>query len=194
MSNPGPNAHIWTRPFGSEFFTLDEMTVSQTAVRRGLDNTPGDEAFQALVFLCSWCLDQIRGRLGRPISVSSGYRSRLVNQAVGGVEMSQHRRGEAADFRVAGLTPRQAFEEIRQLDGLDFDQLILEYGRWIHVSYSVNRPKGNRREVWDFQDSSKKLLEQRGPIEASIGDVHWRKRFPAVPMERFIEGNNRGGI
>jgi len=162
----------------SEFFTLDEMTVSQTAVRRGLDNNPDAEALQSLKFLCSWCLDQVRGRLERPVNVSSGFRSRLVNQSVGGAAKSQHLVGEAADFRVAGYTPRQAFELIRKLEGLDFDQLILEYGRWIHISYTVRRP--NRREVWDFDGKTKKILDNRGPINEAVGSVHWRKRFPAV--------------
>lgn len=80
------------------YFTLKELTHSDTALRLGLDNTPGVTASDNLIYLVEKLLDPIRERYGAPIIVISGYRSPAVNEAVGGVATSQHLRGEAADI------------------------------------------------------------------------------------------------
>lgn len=117
------------------------MTRSQTAIRHGLDNTPGKEETENLRALCG-LLEQIRALAGRPVAISSGYRSPEVNAKVGGKGKSQHTSGEAADFDIIGLTTEQAYQLVKK-SGLPFDQLIQEFGAWVHVSFSRNRkPRG----------------------------------------------------
>lgn len=120
----------------SPHFTLDELTVSQTAARLGLDNDPGPEVLAALK-RTALGLEAVRVRLGgAPILVSSGYRSPAVNAAVGGSPSSQHMRGEAVDFTSPRFgTPRQIVDALADSD-VPYDQLILEFGRWVHISFS----------------------------------------------------------
>lgn len=120
----------------SPHFTLDELTVSQTAARLGLDNDPPPEVLAALKFTARG-LEDVRVRLGgAPILVSSGYRSPAVNAAVGGSASSQHMRGQAVDFTAPRFgTPRQIVDALADSD-VPYDQLILEFGRWVHISFS----------------------------------------------------------
>jgi zinc D-Ala-D-Ala carboxypeptidase len=125
------------------FFTLDEFTTSQTAARLSISNNPSAKALDAIQALCLNILDPLRGHLGRPIVVSSGYRSPALNKAVpGSSTTSQHCKGEAADILCPGLTVADVIKVIRELE-LPFDQLLDEYGSWTHVSYGPR----NRREV-----------------------------------------------
>jgi zinc D-Ala-D-Ala carboxypeptidase len=126
----------------SEHFTLEEMTHSQTAVRKGLDNTPTPEVLKNLKALCKNLLDPIRKLAGHPITVSSGYRSPAVNRAIGGVRTSQHVSGEAADINCAALGQKKLFDLIRK-SGLPYDQCIDEFGSWVHVSFR----KGQNRKA-----------------------------------------------
>ncbi|WP_236235571.1 D-Ala-D-Ala carboxypeptidase family metallohydrolase [Pseudomonas faucium] len=128
--------------FITPHFTLDEMIVSQLAAREGLDNTPPPEARANLQLLCS-ALEQVRALFGVPIVVSSGYRSAAVNRRVGGSATSQHLLGLAADFTVLGMPPREVVRGISESD-LAFDQLILEFDRWVHLSVAQTAP---RRQV-----------------------------------------------
>lgn len=132
---------ICDRP--GEHFAWGEMI--RTA--QPLANIPGQAEQAAIVALCAAVLDPLRRRLGKPIAVSSCYRSPAVNSAVGGSKTSQHMRGEAADFTVAGMTPEQIAAEIIAA-GLPFDQLIVERLRgsaWVHCSYAQGRSQ--RRQV-----------------------------------------------
>lgn len=125
-----------------KYFTLEEMTRSQTAARRGLPNQPTAKQLESLKALVRNVLDPLREALGRPVNISSGFRSEAVNKAVGGSSSSQHRYGEAADIVVPGLTVEQVVARIRSLN-LPFDQLIDEFGSWVHVSHGPR----HRREV-----------------------------------------------
>lgn len=118
----------------SPHFTLAELTHSQIAARLGITNTPSEEAVANLQALCVTVLEPLRGRLGRPIVVDSGYRSTTVNDAVGGVRHSQHTVGEAADIVVRGMAPRDLLELIRSLE-LPIDQCVVEFDQWVHVSH-----------------------------------------------------------
>jgi hypothetical protein len=120
----------------SSHFTLEEMTLSQAAERLGLDNTPTPEALAALKKTCLG-LEAVRMRLGgAPVVISSGYRSPEVNAAVGGAKTSQHLKGEAADFTAPQFgSPRAICDALADSD-VPFDQLILEYGRWVHISFA----------------------------------------------------------
>jgi hypothetical protein len=121
-------------------FTLAEMTASATARSIGDPNIPGPKQILSLQTLCEKILEPVRCAFGKPVRVSSGYRSRRTNAAVGSKETSQHRLGEAADIEIEGVTNAQLAIWIR--DNLKFDQLILEAYRpgvagsgWVHVSY-----------------------------------------------------------
>jgi zinc D-Ala-D-Ala carboxypeptidase len=120
-----------------KYFTLDELTVSQTAVRRRIPNQPGEAETAALCALCANVLDPLRELIGVPVVVTSGYRSPRLNRAVGGAATSQHCKGEAADIIAPGLTPLELAAAIRRA-GLPFDQLIEEGGRWVHVSHRAS--------------------------------------------------------
>lgn len=131
----------------SPHFSLDELTHSDLASRKGWDNTPNDQEVANLKRLANF-LEAVRTILGKPIFINSGFRSKQVNDGVGSKDSSQHRLGCAADIRVQGMTPRQVVEAIRD-SGLAVDQCIMEFvtpqgGGWTHVSvpnYEIDRPR-----------------------------------------------------
>lgn len=127
-----------------KYFTLDEFVRTST----GIDNIPPPEVVERLKLLVRNVLDPLREALGKPISINSGYRSEAVNDAVvGSSKTSQHPKGEAADFRVAGMTNQQIIDVIRKLR-LPYDQLIDEQrgsSLWVHVSHAAN---GSQRTAW----------------------------------------------
>ena len=132
-----------------KYFTLDELIHSDTADRLCIDNTPDDDAIDNLDRLVTRVLDKLRDGWGRPIIVTSGYRCKELNAAVGGARNSQHLKGQAADII------SDDFEEFRRFvrrwcKDNEFDQCIFEHsgGReWIHISYVEGR---NRRQVLDL--------------------------------------------
>lgn len=111
------------------------MTVSQEAVRNGLKNVPNALQIEGLRHLCKNVLEPLRERVKRPIIVSSGFRSTTINRRIGGSSKSQHCRGEAADFTIPGMTVKEVVTLMRAMS-LPFDQLIDEFGAWVHVSHS----------------------------------------------------------
>lgn len=120
----------------SPHFSLSEMTSSDTAVRKGIDNRPTPEAMAALVRTATG-LEGVRALLGVPVLVSSGYRSRDLNELIGGQPLSQHCKGEAADFTAPLYgTPEQIATRLVK-SSLAFDQLIVEFGRWVHCSFTA---------------------------------------------------------
>ena len=126
----------------AEFFTKSELTRSDTARIRGIDNTPTPEASAALDALMWNVLDPIRRMWGKPIIVNSGYRCPKLNATVGGSATSQHMKGEAADITAGCPTKNKELFDMIAQSAIPFDQLIDEKNyRWIHVSY---RPNGRR--------------------------------------------------
>lgn len=119
----------------SQHFELSEFLVSQTATRKKIDNTPPPEAIENLRLLCQHILEPLRVAAGKPIRISSGYRSPKLNAAIGSKPNSQHIVGQAADFTIAGLSVAETVKLIQEL-GLPFDQLLDEFGAWVHCSYS----------------------------------------------------------
>lgn len=114
-------------------FTLDEFTHSNTAIRAGISNEP-NEAILARLKRVAATLEQVRTLLGKPITVTSGYRSPALNDLVpGSSDTSAHTQGWAADFKVAGMTPFQVCQAIMK-SGIRYDQIILEYDSWTHIS------------------------------------------------------------
>ena len=133
----------------SKNFSLEELTKSQTATRKGIDNTPSPEHQENLKLLCEAVLQPVRDHFSRVVSVSSGYRSPELCEAIGSKSTSQHARGEAADFEIFGISNKVLADYINET--LHYDQLILEYWNesdpnsgWVHCSFS----EGNNRKQY----------------------------------------------
>ena len=132
----------------SKWFTYGECTRSTTAIRNNIDNTPNEEQLASLKALCFNFLDKVRDTCNRPISPFSMFRCFQLNVLVGGAKNSQHMNGEAVDFLPTGLTVMQTMKLILQND-IEFDQLIDEYGSWVHASYTT---KGkNRKQILQYR-------------------------------------------
>ena len=133
----------------TENFSLNELTKSQTAERKGIDNTPSTEHQENLKSLCEMILQPIRDHFGQVVSVSSGYRSPELCVAIGSSTQSQHAKGQASDFEIFGVSNKELADWIDE--NLDYDQLILEYWKgedepnsgWVHCSFNT---QGNRKQ------------------------------------------------
>lgn len=126
-------------------FTLEELTQSEIANRKGLDNTPTEEVKTNLVRLAHF-LEEVRRVLGRPIMVNSAYRSPAVNEAVGSKPTSQHCIGCAADIKILGVTPDNVIKELLTTN-LEYDQLIREFDSWVHISIPNKFADKPRKQV-----------------------------------------------
>ena len=129
-----------------KYFTIRELTKSETAIRKRIDNTPNKKQEENLRNLVKYILDPLREAYGKPIVVTSGFRCESLNNILGGSKTSQHKEGEASDIRTVEDTReenKKLFDLIIKLD-LPFDQLINENNfDWIHVSYSNK----NRKQI-----------------------------------------------
>lgn len=117
----------------SEHFSMQELCFSETASRHGISNVPNRLVTEELKRLCLEALEPLRGALGVPIIVTSGYRSSVVNSLVGGSKNSAHTSGRAADVRAIGFTPLEVCKRVTEI-GVPFDQLIHEFGSWCHIA------------------------------------------------------------
>jgi D-alanyl-D-alanine dipeptidase len=124
----------------SENLSLAEVIRSETAKRKGVSNMPTPEHIENFKKLAENIFQPIRKHFGKPIHISSGYRSAALNKAIGGAASSQHCTGEAIDIDMDGtsITNKQVFDFIKE--HLNFDQMIWEFGTasnpdWVHVSY-----------------------------------------------------------
>lgn len=138
----------------TENFTYEELTFSEKALRLGIENKPPAEIYANLVRLANK-LEEIRKVIAKPIIVNSGYRSKLVNDAVGSTERSQHRVGCAADIRVNGMTPDEICRAIIESD-IQYDQLIREYDSWVHISIPNNPTHTPRNQTLIIDKQSPK--------------------------------------
>ena len=140
----------------SKYFSLEEMTRSDVATRKNIDNQPDADVLENLKMLCSR-LDRLRDVLSVPIHVSSGYRSPKVNAGIGGSKNSAHMSGLAVDFTAPAYAPvSDTFALVRtHMIGYDFDQLIIEYDRWIHLGYSEGK---GRQQVLRITYQGKEVL------------------------------------
>ena len=118
------------------YFTIPELSRSTYATRHGIDNTPTQAVKLALIDLIDNVLVPVRQHYGKPVLVTSGYRSPKVNRAIGGSATSDHCYGRAADFTVSGHSNMEVCEWIEA--NLEFKQLIYEYGEsgWVHCAYA----------------------------------------------------------
>ena len=150
----------------SENFTLQEFTKSQTAIRQGLDNTPGEEHLYNAKELFVKVVQPVRDNFG-VTEINSGYRGPALNEAVGGSSKSQHCKGQAVDIECPGTPNYDVANWIKE--NLDFDQLILEFytpgipdSGWVHVSYNH---EGNRQSVLTAMKENGKTVYKQGLIQ-----------------------------
>jgi len=133
----------------SNNFTLNELTKSQTATRKGIHNEPSTEHVENLIHLAKTILQPVREHFGKPVMISSGYRSPELCEAIGSSAKSQHAKGEAADFEIHGVDNKELAAWISI--NCDFDQLILEFyidgdanSGWVHCS---SKMESSRRQM-----------------------------------------------
>ena len=134
-----------------KYFSYSEFFKSDVAEKHQVKNIPDDAQLSQVLgnikALVLNVLDPLRARIGRPIIITSGYRSQRVNELVGGSKTSQHMLGKAADIHVQGYTPQQMDMVYRTIQMYyDFDQLIFYPSKnIIHISWNGDK---NRQESW----------------------------------------------
>jgi len=148
-------------------FTLSEMVKSETAVRKGLPNIPGEKEVANLKALCENVLQKVRDHYGKGIHVNSGFRHPEVNAAVGGSKTSDHCMGQAADIEIPGVANGDLAQWI--VDNCEFRQVILEFytpgvpdSGWVHVSYV---PGDNKKQVLTALRENGKTVYKPGLIK-----------------------------
>ena len=126
-------------------FTLQELTKSDTAIRKGIDNNPNADQVEKLKVLCEEILQPVRDHFGR-VRVTSCFRTDELCQAIGSSPNSQHSRAEACDFECPGVDNAELSDCIHS--HLDYDQLILEFytpgekkSGWVHCSFTTDQPR-----------------------------------------------------
>ena len=147
----------------SRNFSLQELTKSETAIRKDIDNTASEEVINNLTNLCNMVLQKVRDSHGA-VTITSGYRSPELNKAIGGSTTSDHCKGLAADFEVAGLDNKELAKWI--IDNLIFKQLILEFyeegvpnSGWVHCSFEEGE---NNSQVLRAVKEGKKTVYLKG--------------------------------
>ena len=142
----------------SKHFTLEEFEKSQTATRKGISNKAGSGEINSLTDVCYNILEPVRAKFEKPVIITSGYRSPELCEAIGSKATSQHTKGEAVDFEIAGISNLQVALWIQ--NNTDFDQLILEFWKdgepnsgWVHCSFKEG---SNRKQVLTYDGSSYK--------------------------------------
>ena len=152
----------------SKHFKLEEFTKSMTATRKGIDNKPGAGDIKNLENVCYKILEPLRAHFDLPITITSGYRSEALCEAIGSKKTSQHALGQAVDLEIASIPNIKIAYWLQ--NNVDFDQLILEYydsedpaGGWVHVSYNENG--ANRKQVLTY-DGKK--------YENGLPDMKWK--------------------
>ena len=150
----------------SKHFKLEEFEKSMTATRKGIENKAGSGEIKNLTDLCYGVLEPVRAKFDKPITITSGYRSPELCEAIGSKSTSQHTKGEAADFEIAGISNLQVALWIE--NNTDFDQLILEFWKegepnsgWIHASFCEG---SNRKQV---------LTYSGGEYKNGLPDAKW---------------------
>ena len=141
----------------SPHFTLEEMTVSEVAQRMGWRNEPDEREIKNLQRLAA-LLERVKTVLGgKPILINSAYRCKLVNDAVGSKDTSQHRIGCAADIRVPSMKPKDVVKAIAASD-IEYDQVIVEFDTWTHISVPSTATSKPRKQALVINKSGTKLF------------------------------------
>ncbi len=127
-------------------FKISELIKSDIAIKNNINNMPDINSLDCMLNLIYYCLQPIRDKIKKPMIITSGYRCPRVNKLVGGVNNSQHAKGQAVDFTIKGLTPAQIVKFILSSE-VEYDQLINEYDKWVHISYVKGK---NRRQILKY--------------------------------------------
>ncbi len=167
----------------SPHFTLSEFTRSDTARKHGINNDPSEvHELENLKALAVRVLEPARHIIGRPLYITSGYRSSTLNRIIGGARHSQHMLGEAADFVVKGVDMFEVAQTLTALDTIPFDQLIFEnrykkrrvngdtWTQWIHISH--RRMGENRGDVLTVAQKGKERATVRGMMLPETAFAH----------------------
>lgn len=125
-------------------FSIKELCHSDIATKEGINNTPSIEVCDNLLNLIFYVLQPLRNKIQRAIICSSGFRCKALNKKVGGVANSQHLSGMAVDVNAQGMTPYNFWIYI-QNSCIEYDQCILEYNRWVHLSFNKGK---NRKQAF----------------------------------------------
>ena len=130
-------------------FKMSELIHSDTAAKYKINNMPDINSLDNMLDLITYCLQPIREKIGKPMIITSGYRCSTLNNhpEIRGVKNSQHTTGQAVDFVITGMAPDQIIAKIKSF-GIEFDQLINEYNRWVHISFNKGK---NRHQVLRYQ-------------------------------------------
>lgn len=140
----------------TKHFNLEELTHSETATRLDIDQTPSAEVLDNLFFLAGK-LEDVRNLLGHPMLISSGYRSLPLNRHLGSKDTSAHVKGLAVDFISPSYGNPESIVKAIFNSNIEYDQLILEYDRWVHLAFAQNNPRNqsliiDRKGVRPFED------------------------------------------
>lgn len=129
-------------------FTISELLKSDIAEKYNISNIPDKQSLDNMLILICRCLQPIRNYIDKPMDISSGYRSPRLNghPLINGKSNSQHCTGQAVDFTIKGMTPKQIIEKVKA-SGVEYDQLINEHNLWVHVSYNKGK---NRNQFFEI--------------------------------------------
>ena len=163
----------------SNHVSFKEGIYSSTALRRGIDNTPGPDQLKCMMEIAENVFEPLREWVGGPIKINSFFRGRKLNTAIGGSKTSQHMKGQAMDIddTFGHKTNAEMYHYIK--DNLIFDQMIWEFGddqnpNWIHVSFVTHR-KNRRKLTVAYKDEFGKTkymhTEKHGTRTGGLGDT-----------------------
>jgi uncharacterized protein YcbK (DUF882 family) len=127
-------------------FKISELIHSDLAVQNNINNMPDINALDNLLELTFYCLQPIRDLIKKPMIITSGFRCSKVNFFAGGAINSQHLYGQAADFIIKGMAPKEIIEVIKN-SNIEYDQLINEFDKWVHVSFNKGK---NRKQILKY--------------------------------------------
>ena len=143
----------------SKHISYKEGVYSRTALRKDIDNTPGDDQLYFMEIIAEKIFEPLRENVGGPIKINSFYRSPELNKAIGGSTTSQHCKGQAMDIddTFGRMSNAEMYHWIKE--NLDFDQMIWEFGNddnpaWIHISY-VSPEKNRNRCLKAYKENKK---------------------------------------
>ena len=131
-------------------FSISELIASDTAARHNINNMPDIRSLDCMLELIFYVLQPLREIIKKPMTITSGYRNKQVNQLVGGAvdkwgnPTSQHSFGQAADVVIKGITPAEFIEVVKK-SGIEYDQLINEHDSWTHISFNKGK---NRKQCF----------------------------------------------
>ena len=157
-----PEFAFWASDtLNSAHCSVATLCHSDTALKNGIDNQPDEQVRDNLLRL-SETLTAVSRLSGSPLQITSGFRCESLNRAVGGVEGSQHSTGQAADFKCPSFGSALELAHAIAASSITFDQLILEYGRWVHLSVAA-AGETPRREVLHINSAAEGYLDGLPP-------------------------------